>query len=112
LAQYQPDRGDFIYLDFDPQAGTEQAGRRPALVLSPQRYNIGLGLAIVCPTTNQMKGGPFECAIPTGHKITGAVLSDHVKSLDWIARKASFASKAPKDLMDEVLGKLGAVLFD
>jgi len=112
LNQYQPDRGDFVYLDFDPQAGREQAGRRPALVLSPRKYNATVGLMIVCPITNQIKGRAFDVEIPAGHKISGAVLTDHLKSVDWRARKAAFVCTAPKEVMEEVLAKLEAVLFD
>jgi len=107
---YQPDRGHFVYLDFTPQAGTEQAGRRPGLVLSPLRYNVATGLAFVCPVTNQVKGSSFEVPIPSGKRITGAVLSDHLRSVDWISRKAQFDSQAPDDLVDEVLARIAAVL--
>jgi mRNA interferase MazF len=112
LNQYQPDRGDFVYLDFDPQAGREQAGRRPALVLSPRKYNAAVGLMIVCPITNQIKGRAFDVEIPTGYKISGAILTDHLKSVDWKARKATFVSTAPKEVMNEVLARLEALLFD
>jgi mRNA interferase MazF len=108
--QYQPDRGDFIYIDFSPHAGTEQGGRRPALVLSPMRYNVGVGLVIVCPITNQMKGGPFEVPVPPGLGITGVVLSDHSKTADWMVRNAEFHSKAPKALVDSVIAKIVAIL--
>lgn len=107
---YQPDRGHFVYLDFTPQAGTEQAGRRPGLVLSFRRYNIATGLAFVCPITSRVKGGSFEVPIPSGNRITGAVLSDHLRSVDWISRKAQFHSQAPEELVDEVLARIAAVL--
>lgn len=107
---YQPERGDFIYLDFTPQAGTEQAGRRPALVLSPQNFNIATGLALVCPLTSQVKGGGFEVAVPRGSGLSGVVLTDHLRSVDWIVRKASFHSKAPEDLLMDVLARLEAIL--
>lgn len=107
---YQPDRGDFIYLDFTPQAGTEQAGRRPALVLSPMDFNIATGLAFVCPLTNQVKGSSFEVQVPRGVGLTGVVLSDHLRSVDWIQRKAAYHSKAPSDLMLEVVARLEAIL--
>ncbi len=110
MAAYQPERGDFIYLDFSPQAGSEQAGRRPALVLSPLMYNVATGLALVCPVTNQIKGGAFEVPVPPGGKVTGAVLSDHLRSVDWLARKADFHSAAPKDLVLEVLARIEAIL--
>src|SRR5215813_14686908 len=89
---YVPERGDAVWVTLDPQAGHEQAGRRPALVLSPAAYNRRVGLALLCPITNQIKGYPFEVLIPQGLKVTGAVLSDQVKSLDWKARKAELIS--------------------
>jgi mRNA interferase MazF len=107
---YQPDRGDFIWLGFTPQAGTEQAGRRPALVLSPRDFNIATGLAFVCPVTNQLKGSSFEVPVPRGSGLSGAVLSDHLRSLDWIERQAEFHSKATEDLLIEVLGRIEAIL--
>ncbi len=110
MAAYQPERGDFIYLDFSPQAGSEQAGRRPALVLSPMAYNVATGLVFVCPVTNQIKGGAFEVPIPPGGKVSGAVLSDHLRSVDWLARNADFHSAAPNDLVLEVLARIEAIL--
>lgn len=107
---YQPEKGDFVYLDFSPQAGTEQAERRPALVLSPRDFNIATGLAFVCPLTNQAKGGSFEVPVPRGAGLSGVVLSDQMRSLDWLARNAKFHSKAPSDLMHEVLGRIEAIL--
>ncbi len=107
---YQPDRGHFIFLDFSPQAGTEQAGRRPALVLSPLAYNVATGLAFLCPVTNRIKGGAFEVPILPGAKVTGVVLSDHLRSVDWIARNADFHSQAPTDLVLEVLARIEAIL--
>lgn len=112
MAAYQPDRGDFVYLDFTPQAGSEQAGRRPALVLSPRRYNVATGLAVVCPVTRQAKGGGFEVAVPPAAKLSGVVLADHLRSVDWIARAAEYHSKAPPELTDEVLARIEAILFD
>jgi mRNA interferase MazF len=107
---YQPERGDFIWLDFTPHVGTEQAGRRPALVLSPRDFNIATGLAVVCPVTNQLKGSKFEVPIPRGVKITGAVLSNQFRSIDWLARNAKFHSKANEELMWEVIGRIEAIL--
>ncbi len=108
---YQPDRGHFVFLDFSPQAGTEQAGRRPALVLSPLSYNIAAGLALACPVTNQAKGGSFEVPVPPGAGVTGVVLSDQLRSIDWIVRRAEFRSEAPQPLVDEVLARIEAILF-
>ncbi len=87
--EYVPDRGDVIWLQFNPQAGHEQAGRRPALVISPKAYNRKVGLLICCPITNQKKGYPFEVNLPEGIGITGVILSDQVKSLDWKVRQAN-----------------------
>ncbi|MEA3336053.1 MAG: endoribonuclease MazF [Chloroflexota bacterium] len=107
---YKPKRGDIIWLTFNPQAGHEQAGRRPALVLSPVAYNGKVGLAILCPITSKVKGYPFEVVIPNGLKITGAILSDQVKNLDWKTRKAEFVCTLPTVTVDEVLLKLNTLL--
>jgi mRNA interferase MazF len=107
---YQPDRGDLIYLHFTLHAGTEQAARRLALVLSPRNFNIATGLAFVCPITNQVKGSSFEVGLPKGTGLTGVVLTDHMRSLDWVSRQADYHSKAPEDLVMEVLGRIEAIL--
>jgi mRNA interferase MazF len=104
------DRGDAVWIDFDPQAGHEQAGRRPAIVLSPAYYNRRSGLALICPITNKVKGYPFEVAIPTGLPITGVVLSDQARNLDWRARNACFITKLPSAVTDKVLDKLHTLL--
>ena len=103
---YVPDRGDAIWITLNPQAGHEQAGRRPAVVLSPAAYNGKVGLAILCPITNQIKGYPFEVVLPAGLAVTGAILSDQVKSLDWRVRNASFICTLPRASVTEVLQKL------
>lgn len=108
--RYVPSRGDVVYLSFSPQAGHEQSGRRPALVISPASYNGKVGLALLCPITSQVKGYPFEVSIPIGLKVSGVVLSDRAKSFDWRARKAEFLCKVPKAVTLEVLDKLGALL--
>lgn len=102
-ARYVPDRGDAIWFEFNPQAGHEQAGRRPALVVSPRAYNERVGLALVCPITNQAKGYPFEVDIPPGQKVSGVVLADQVKSLDWAARKAAFIATVPATVVTRTL---------
>lgn len=99
-----------MWLTFDPQSGHEQAGRRPALVLSPRAYNGRTGLAIFCPVTSQVKRYPFEVRIPDELPIAGVVLADQVRSLDWKARRAEKIAEAPADVIDEVLGKLGTLL--
>jgi mRNA interferase MazF len=107
---YVPRRGDVVWLTFNPQAGHEQAGRRPAVVLSPTAYNQKVGLAIFCPITNQIKGYPFEVLVPAGLAITGAILADQVKSLDWRTRQAELIDTLPDLTMIEVLQKLNKLL--
>jgi len=107
---YVPDRGDVVWITLHPQAGHEQAGRRPALVLSPAAYNGKVGLAILCPITSQVKGYPFEVAIPAGLAVMGAILADQVKSLDWEARGAELICTLPARTVAEVLRKLGTLL--
>ncbi len=107
---YVPKRGDVVWLDFDPQKGHEQANRRPALVLSPDAYNGLVGLALVCPITSQIKKLPFEVAVPTGLKVSGVILSDQLKSLDWKARNAVFICQLPQSILDDVLAKLATLL--
>ena len=107
---YIPDSGDIIWITFNPQAGHEQAGRRPALVLSPAAYNGKVRLAILCPITTQVKGYPFEVIIPNGLDISGAILSDQVKSLDWKVRKAEFECKLPPATLNEVVQKLSTLI--
>jgi mRNA interferase MazF len=107
---YAPERGDIVWLGFSPQAGHEQAGRRPALILSPRAYNQRVGLAICCPITSQVKGYPFEVPLGDEGRARGVVLADQVKGLDWRARKAEFIERAPSDVTREVLGKVGTLL--
>ncbi len=109
-AAYCPKRGDVVWISFNPQAGHEQAGHRPALVLSPEEYNRKVGLAILCPVTNQIKGYPFEVIIPPGVKASGAVLSDQVKSMDWKVRGASLLCSLPETTVRQVLNKVGTLL--
>lgn len=110
--RYVPARGDAIWITLNPHAGHEQAGRRPALVLSPSAYNGKVGLAILCPITSQVKGYPFEVAISSGSKLVGVILADQVKNLDWRVRKAEFICKLPRKTTNEVLEKLGTLLAD
>jgi mRNA interferase MazF len=107
---YIPDRGDIIRIDFDPQAGHEQKGTRPAIVISPKRYNGTIGLAIVCPITNKKKGFPFEILIPKELDVTGVILADHVKSLDWKVRNAEFILKAPQSLIQNTLKRISFLI--
>jgi len=107
---YVPRRGDAVWLQFNPQAGSEQAGRRPAVVISPEAYNGRVGLMICCPITNQQKGYPFEVALPDDVGVTGVILSDQVKSLDWRARQADFITALSDDVVEDVLAKLRTLL--
>lgn len=107
---YIPDRGDAVWIDFNPQTGHEQAGRRPAVVLSPAPYNRKVGLAILCPITNQVKGYPFEVLIPKGLKVSGCVLSDQVKNLDWKMRNAELIARLPSSVADDVSRKLRTLI--
>ncbi len=107
---YIPERGDVVFISLNPQAGHEQTGRRPALVLSPSGYNCKVGLALLCPITNQIKGYPFEVALPENLVVTGAILSDQLKSLDWRARRATFACALPLEIVQQVLDKARTLL--
>ena len=109
-ADYVPARGEIVWLRFTPQSGREQAGHRPALVLSPLAYNEKTGLGLFCPITSTIKGYPFEVMLPPTGEITGVVLADQVKSLDWRARRAQFACQASPQVVSEVLGKINALL--
>jgi mRNA interferase MazF len=102
---YVPDRGDLIWLNFDPQSGHEQKGKRPALVISPKAYNEKVGLGLFCPITSKEKGYPFEVTIQH-KKIQGVVLSDQIKSMDWKQRDAEFISKASDKELEEVVNKV------
>lgn len=108
--QYVPERGEAVWLSFNPPAGHEQAGRRPAVVLSPALYNRKSGLAVFAPVTNQLKGYPFEVVLPDGLAITGAILADQIKSLDWQARNTVLICRLPPETIREVLRKAGALL--
>ena len=107
---YTPKRGDVIWINFNPQAGSEQAGRRPVVVLSPKSYKHKVGLVVICPITNQAKGYPFEVLLPEKVDVTGVILSDQVKSMDWRIRNAEFKESLPEDIISEVLAKFGTLL--
>lgn len=109
--EYIPGRGDAVWISFNPQAGHEHAGRRPALVLSPFEYNRKVGLAIFCPITSQLKGYPFEVAIPKGLPVSGVILADQAKSLDWDVRNAEYIVKLTPVVVIEVLQKLKTLLI-
>ncbi|MDF3819611.1 endoribonuclease MazF [Leptospira sp. 96542] len=108
--KYIPNQGDIVWLNFNPQAGHEQMGRRPALVLSPLQYNLKTSLAIFCPITSKEKGYPFEVPI-LGKKIKGSVLSDQIKSLDWTRRNAEFIEAIEKSALKEVEENLKLLIF-
>jgi mRNA interferase MazF len=107
---YIPERGDVVWLDFNPQAGREQAGRRPAVVLSPREYNKRSGLALLCPITSRVKNYPFEVRLPDAFDVRGVILCDQIKSLDWAARKLARQAQLDQSTMAHVLGKVHALL--
>lgn len=109
VSRYIPEEGDIVWLEFDPQAGHEQTGHRPAVVLSRKAYNRKTGLAIFCPITSRIKGYPFEVTV-NGKKIQGAVLSDQVKSFDWKARRAKLIERLNDDSLAEVIAKLSSII--
>jgi mRNA interferase MazF len=109
---YVPRRGDVVWLTFNPQAGHEQAGRRPAVVLSPNAYNAKVGLALLCPITSQVKGYPFEVLLPHGLPVSGAILADQIKSLDWQARTAEFLCALPPAIVSDVFQRIGVLLSE
>lgn len=108
--RYVPERGDIVWLQFSPQAGHEQAGHRPALVISPRAYNARVGLALFCPVTSQVKGYPFEVVLPPGLEAKGAILSDQVKSLDWRLRKAKRVCTVPSKILQEAVARILALV--
>jgi mRNA interferase MazF len=107
---YVPARGDLVWLEFDPQSGHEQAGSRPAIVVSHIEYNRKVGLALLCPITSRAKGYPFEVALPAGLALRGVVLSDQVKSLDWRARRAALIAQAPATVLEQVVARISALI--
>ena len=109
-SSYTPAQGDVVWLDFNPQAGHEQRGRRPALILSPTAYNKRIGLALVCPLTSQAKGYPFEVELPAGLPVRGVVLSDHIKSQDWQARRAEFIVSLDETTLAAVIQRARTLL--
>ena len=110
--RYVPDRGEIVWLQFDPRAGHEQTSRRPALVVSPKAYNQKVGLALFCPITSSVKGYPFEVALPEGLEPSGVVLSDQIRRLDWRARRAELICVAPDDVVKDVLAKIHTLVCD
>lgn len=111
MATYIPQKGDFVALTFDPQSGHEQRGRRPALVVSNDLFNKHTGLCIACPVTNTNRNYPFHVAIPEGHKVTGVVMVEQVKSIDFRSRDAQRIASAPEAVLEEVLAILDACIY-
>lgn len=110
MAGYVPEAGDLVWLTFDPQAGREQAGRRPVLVVSPASYNRKSGLALLCPITSRVKKYPFEVALLPGLPVSGVVLADQIKSVDWSERRAELIAGTGRDFLEEVLSRLAPLL--
>ena len=109
--EYAPERGDIVWMNFNPQSGHEQKGKRPAVVLSPKEYNEKTGLGLFCPITSKVKNYPFEVKLES-KKIDGVVLSDQIKSLDWKTRKVEFIAKITPEKIDEVADKISLLLFE
>ena len=107
---YVPRQGDIVWLQFTPQAGHEQSGLRPAMVVSPRAYNSKVGLALFCPITSRVKGYPFEVLLPSGLSVQGAILADQIKSLDCRVREANLLCVAPPEILEEVMAKIFALL--
>ena len=103
---FVPSRGDIVWLNFNPQLGHEQEGRRPAIILSPFEYNKKTGLAIACPITSQIKNYPFEVKLPENISVNGVIISDQVKNIAWKERKAEFICKATESVLKETVNKL------
>ena len=110
MSSYVPDRGDLVWLEFTPQAGSEQRGRRPALVLSPKSYNGKVGLALFCPVASKIKGYPFEVQLPDGSAVSGVVLADQLKSLDWRIRKVKFIERSSSAVIAMVTARVLSLL--
>jgi len=112
LPRYVPKQGDFVILSFDPQSGHEQRGRRPALVVSNTLFNKHTGLAMVCPITNTNRSFPFHVAVPSESSLTGYIMVEQIKSVDFASRKLEFVEKSPRAVLEEVLAILDACLYD
>ena len=107
---YCPDAGDLVWVELEPTRGHEQSGHRPALVLTPQQYNVRSGLCVLCPITSRARGYPFEVAVPQGHAISGVILADQVRSVSWEKRYVKMAGTASIELVDEIRERLAALL--
>ena len=109
--KYIPQKGDFVVVTFNPQSGHEQKGRRPALVVSNNLFNKHTGFTLVCPITNTNRKYPFHVAISKSTKLSGFVMVDQIKSIDYITRKVKFIDKAPSNILNEVLSILDAIIY-
>lgn len=112
MARYVPKQGDFVVVTFDPQSGHEQKGRRPAIVVSKSLFNRHTGLAMVCPITNTIRNSPFHVAVSEDSSLTGHVMVEQIKSIDYASRKVKFVEKAQQSVLDEVLSILDACIYD
>ena len=112
MAGYVPDRGDFVWIDLNPHQGRAQSGHRPALVVSPKAYNRKTSLCVICPATRQAKGYPFEVPVHTADGATSVILADHVRSVDWKVRRVRRIETVPGEVLDEVIGRLEALLIN
>ena len=112
MPRYIPEKGDFVILTFDPQAGHEQRGRRPALVVSNTLFNRHTGLAMMCPITNTKRNTPFHVEVPLGSSLTGYIMVEQIKSVDYTSRNVRFVEKSPEFVLNEVLSILDACLYD
>ena len=112
MPRYVPEKGDFVVVTFDPQSGREQRGRRPALVVSNTLFNRHTGLAMVCPLTNAYRRVPFHAAVPADSSLTGYVMVEQIRTVDYRSRNVTFVEKAPRPVLDEALSLLDACLYD
>ncbi len=112
MPRYVPEKGDFVVVTFDPQSGREQRGRRPALVVSNTLFNRHTGLAMVCPLTNGYRRVPFHAAVPADSSLTGYVMVEQIRTVDYRSRNVAFVEKAPRPVLDEALSLLDACLYD
>lgn len=112
MPRYVPEKGDFVILTFNPQAGHEQKGRRPALVVSNTLFNRHTGLAMVCPITNTERNIPFHVEVSNESSLTGYIMVEQIKPVDYTSRKVQFVEKAPESVLDEVLSILDACLYE
>jgi mRNA interferase MazF len=112
MGRYVPKQGDLVVVSFDPQSGHEQKGRRPVLVVSKMLFNRHTGMAMVCPITNTVRHSPFHVPVSASSSLTGHIMVEQIKSVDFASRKVKFVEKAPQSVLDEVLSILDACIYD